>query len=249
VPYLLSAGTECFQKNISVIKPLAQPIPFGTPSSFDYLLHEDIFVSPFVENGTTKRIVFPGDSNIQWSYWFNVSRVFHGGNIISNFECPYNEFTVFVKSGSILPLRIENELLSLGTKHSKDYITLLITRPQHGQVIKNVHEFQSKGYQVNYNYDSNNKSMNISLSAHQTNRYIIALRGVNLKRLQHARLFTRVDESFNILEIKTANQFWLETNSLASVFKSSENGGLLFIKINSIPKYGIRLILEGLETF
>lgn len=80
--YLLNAGTECFAKNISVIKPIARKIPFGRPSVFDYLLHNDLFVSPFVDNTTQKRIKFPGNAADKWLYWFNTSVQFRGRIIV-----------------------------------------------------------------------------------------------------------------------------------------------------------------------
>lgn len=129
-PYFLNAGTDCYYKNISVIKPLAPRVPFGRPETFDYLLHNDIFVSPFSENTTIKEIKFPGNFREKWVYVFNSSKIFSGGQKV-NFNCSFSEFPVFTKQGSIFPLQVDSKYSLFGTENSKGFITLFIN-PIHG---------------------------------------------------------------------------------------------------------------------
>ena len=62
-PFFLNAGTECYSKNISVLKPLTSPIFTNQPSNFDYLVHETLFVSPFTDNSTNIKLAFPGSKS------------------------------------------------------------------------------------------------------------------------------------------------------------------------------------------
>ena len=73
--YFLSAGTQCYAKNISVITPLAKRVLAGDPSTYDYLwCISTFFISPFTDNSTVKDITFPsGNSSNRWIYWFNQS--------------------------------------------------------------------------------------------------------------------------------------------------------------------------------
>lgn len=53
-PYLLTAGSDAYEAGISVMKPLSPKALW--PDSWQYMLWEDIFVSPIMENATVQPI-------------------------------------------------------------------------------------------------------------------------------------------------------------------------------------------------
>lgn len=129
-PFFLNAGTISYLKNVSVLKPIASSIFINQPSTYDYLIYDQLFVSPITDNSTNIKLHIPGLKTQTWIYWFNNTIKFNGGEVVSSFECQYNEFPLFILAGSILPLKVNNGHTSLGTSASKDYITVMIARPE-----------------------------------------------------------------------------------------------------------------------
>jgi len=103
-PYFLSAGTTAFTKGVSVITPLALSV-YEPDHSWDYYLWTDIFVAPIVESGLQRTVDFPSGNN--WIYWFNSSQIYTGDNSVT-LTFPLSEFPAYHRSGSILPLYMDN---------------------------------------------------------------------------------------------------------------------------------------------
>ena len=93
-PYLYTTGNTAYAAGVSIMKPLY--------FSYYYLLGDDIFVAPFVENGTMREITFPEGGN--WVYWFDHSVVYPPHFIEKKFNCPITLFPAFRLSGSIIPM-------------------------------------------------------------------------------------------------------------------------------------------------
>ena len=235
--YLLNAGTECFAKNVSVIKPLARKIPFGRPSIFDYTLHNDLFVSPFVDNTTQKKIRFPGNAGDKWLYWFNTSVQFRGGDETTNFNCPFTEFPVFIRGGSIIPLKVESPYSKMGNFQSKGFITILISKPTNGTHIKDVHEFKSNGFRVTYVFNRSQKNMEILISGHAKHRFIILLDNINASPIVVQMKKTLVAEE------QDESQFW--QSNLSSVFKPTLSRA--FIKITEKADMGLYIKINNIN--
>jgi alpha-glucosidase (family GH31 glycosyl hydrolase) len=242
-PYLLNAGTVCYAQNISVIKPLARKVNFGVPTNFDYLLHDDLFVSPFTDNSTIKLIKFPG-KNV-WTYWFNSSQSFYGGQE-TNLSCPFTEFPVFLKAGSIIPLHVQNSYSNMGSIHSKDFITLLITKPLNGLHNKEIHEFQSSGYLVKYEFNETISSMEVQISAHQKNRFILLLNGVQTSPIVASVRSNHLSDVFQTIQEKVDDfSFWSSTeNALLKIEKSKQ----VYIKVTDSATRGLHLILNNFRN-
>ena len=240
-PFFLNAGTQCYGLNVSVIKPLAKKDPFGSPSTYDYVLFDDIFVSPIVENSTYKNITFPGKSNEYWSYWFNNSLVFQGGAKIKSFNCPFSEYPAFVKVGSVLPLKVENSYTGFGSKLSKNYFTLYLNKPLHGIHKKNIHEFKSNGFQVVYDLNETKASLDIYISAHQKHKFILVIDGLNENFYKfYLKSYKSLDEFKIIQEKSNEYEFWNDLDN--SVFKIKDKNRL-FIKINDNALKGLHVKL------
>jgi alpha-glucosidase (family GH31 glycosyl hydrolase) len=221
---------------------LARKVSFGVPNNFDYLLHDDLFVSPFTDNSTVKTIKFPG--NNVWTYWFNSSQSFTGGQQI-NFSCPFTEFPVFHKAGSIIPLHVQNSYSNMGSIHSKDFITILLTKPVNGSHKKEIHEFQSTGYSVEYQFDESKSSMEVKISAHKKNRFILLLNGVQTNGIKASIRSNPFSSEFQpIEEILEDSSFWSAIkNALLKIERSKQ----MFIKITDSASYGLHFIINNMK--
>ncbi|RNA07901.1 glycoside hydrolase [Brachionus plicatilis] len=235
--FFLTSGTECYYKNISVIKPIAHRIlPFTVPTTFDYILNNDLFISPILNNSTRFDIKLPPDS---WTYWFNASQSHRGE--LRDFRVPLDEYPVFVRDGSILPLHVQSNFSSLGSNFSKDYVTLMITRPKSGRHEKLVYEYKSSGYLVRYDYDSLLNEIDIEVSANENNKYIILMNGIKCQRAISS-IEVGGGKFETIPNRKESAQFW--NDLVNSSFKSNANQ--MFIKLVGKNEVGIHLRIKNI---
>lgn len=235
--FYISSGTECYYKNISLIKPIARRvIPFIVPSTFDYLLNKDLFVSPILTNSTSFDIKLPEKDS--WTYWFNTSQSHRGE--LSRFNVPFDQYAVFIRDGSILPLHVQSNFSSFGNNYSKDFVTLMITRPTIGKHEKLIYEYKSSGYLVKYDCDSLSNKIDIEISASEKNKFIILMNGISSER---ATSFIEInDEKFDSIPNRNqSEQFWKDLEN--SSFKP--NGNQLFIKLVENNKAGIHLKIQS----
>jgi alpha-glucosidase (family GH31 glycosyl hydrolase) len=240
-PYLLNTGTKNYAKNISSIKPLADRVIVGEPSSYDYLLGDKIYVSPFTDNSTNKDLEFPGEISDLWVYVFDTDQTFSGKQKVNGFPCPYNEFPAFFLSGSIIPLQVDNHYSGLGSSRSKDFITIMIARPKRGTHIENIHEFQSSGYQVGYNFNEENEEIQVTISAHPRNRFIILLTGVDINE-KPLILANSMQLALNSNE----TDFWDSTVNEA-FYRLLPKSKQFFVKIIDSVEKGLILSIKGIK--
>lgn len=247
-PYLLNAGTVCYAKNVSVITPMAHRTPFGIATNFDYLLFEDIFVSPFVENSTSKSIEFPGRYKDEWVYWFGVNMSYTGGQTVKDFNCSFDEYPVFLRKGSIVPLNIQSRHSKLGgSEHSKTYQTVMITRPSHGNHSRLIHEHQADGYAVWYSYDELQMELEVRISAHDSNLFNIFINGLNhrlpgLGRPVRASIYRQESNSFEPIDWHNPGsdgdeedvRFWKSPSNLVKLIDSHR----VFVKLGESSRRG-----------
>ena len=93
VPFLNRKGVAFYREGKSLMK-------FLSKEDYRYILAEDIFVAPMIEEGTHRSITFPEEpEDARWIYLFDTTRKYDAGSII-DMEVPIGEFPVFVKEGS-----------------------------------------------------------------------------------------------------------------------------------------------------
>jgi len=121
--YLLSAGSTAYPQGISVITPLADEVIIPYIHSWDYMLWTDLFIAPIVEDSLERKIEFP-DKN-DWVYWFDSSKVYKGGSE-QKFNIPMNQYPVYHRKGSIIPLNVNSHDSLHGDENSIGKITALV---------------------------------------------------------------------------------------------------------------------------
>jgi len=95
LPFFYTAGSECYDRGISVMKPLTSSrfwIDLWEPKKWEYILHNDILVSPIVKEGNEANITIPKGSN--WMCWWS-------GNLLKpgkyRFTYALDKFPVFLR--------------------------------------------------------------------------------------------------------------------------------------------------------
>ncbi|HXH19839.1 MAG TPA: TIM-barrel domain-containing protein [Chitinophagales bacterium] len=92
IPYLMTQAEIAYNENRSMMT-------FIDKTTYSYTLGSDIFVSPFLEEGTGIAVTFPAGS--KWFYMYDETKIYEGGTM-ANLSVPYDEFPVFLKEGSPL---------------------------------------------------------------------------------------------------------------------------------------------------
>jgi len=173
LPYFLNAAAEAYANGTSVMSPIAEYTDF-TPSSWDYWLWTDIYVSPMVQNTTQTTINFP--SGFNFVDWWN-GTVYQGGSTIQ-YDVPYSQFPVFHRQGSMLALNVTNSRAHHGTEYSEGALTLLVS--QLGTKEKTaVREWKGLSQELSYEYFAETQTMHFSATAH-TRDIILLVRGVTI---------------------------------------------------------------------
>eukprot|EP00026_Physarum_polycephalum_P007670 Phypoly_transcript_07735.p2 GENE.Phypoly_transcript_07735~~Phypoly_transcript_07735.p2 ORF type:complete len:250 (+),score=54.22 Phypoly_transcript_07735:802-1551(+) len=177
-PYLLSAGTEAYAKNVSVITPSTPPN--GIITSYEWMLWTDIFVAAITENVTTRTVNFPqGNMWIDW--WTNAT--YPGGGSVP-YDVPIEKFPAFKRAGAIIPLQVTSDYSSHGDSSSSDALTVLLEHPasfpgDHAET-KNVYEFGGPGLILSYNFTHATQKLEFRASAHKARKLLVLVRGVTV---------------------------------------------------------------------
>jgi len=115
VPYMYSHVVNCHNGGPPLLRPLRE-------GKFHYLFGDDFLVAPIHEDKLTRAVSLPPG---EWRYLFDDHEVLHGpGQITRDF--PLDEFPVFVREGSIVPLKVTSGYTGFGDRGSAEFTTWLI---------------------------------------------------------------------------------------------------------------------------
>jgi len=92
LPYLNAQGAVAFDEGRSLMR-------FVTKPDYTYLLGEDLFIAPMIEEGTERTVAFP--SGDDWIYLFDRSQSWSGG-ATETLQIPLDEYPAFIRAGSDL---------------------------------------------------------------------------------------------------------------------------------------------------
>ncbi|MCF8278106.1 MAG: T9SS type A sorting domain-containing protein [Flavobacteriales bacterium] len=94
---------------------------FFNKTDYSYMLGPDIFVTPFLAEGTSITVNFP--EGYEWIYLYDNNQVYTGGTT-ETFTVPYTEFPIFTK-GNPLGIAEQNEtLVSMYPNPSEGLLTI-----------------------------------------------------------------------------------------------------------------------------
>jgi hypothetical protein len=124
-------------------------------------------------------VTFPAEA--EWVDYWEPSRVFPGNSSIV-YSCPLTSYPVFQRAGSVLPLRVTNELTGgrRGDAHSADALTLLFARPllDDREHATSVHQWKSGGFVIAYRGDE--ATLEVTVTA-QPQPLLLRLQGLPVR--------------------------------------------------------------------
>ncbi|MFM1875773.1 MAG: hypothetical protein RL266_1510 [Bacteroidota bacterium] len=91
MPYLMTNSEAYFANSQSLMQ-------FFNKTDYSYMLGPDIFVAPFLEEGTSITVNFP--AGYEWIYLYDNNQIYQGGTS-ETLTVPYTEFPVFMKGNAL----------------------------------------------------------------------------------------------------------------------------------------------------
>lgn len=232
-PYLLTSGTDAYERGVSTVTPLADRTVLQ-PSTWEYLLGPDMLVSPIVENVTRVHVSFPSGAN--WVDWFNPSAVYQGGSS-ERLDYPLETYPVFLRQGSMIPLQVNNSLHGHGNARSEPYTTLLISQPRipQSEVAAVVRSWYSDTQEVFYSIEERPDGAVLHVSATEHSRKLLFLVQTThpLLRADRVKFALDVRSSASLALFATHEQFdacetrcvFVGRNEVKVKMHTSEGGG------------------------
>ncbi|MBN1349688.1 hypothetical protein JXJ21_09780 [candidate division KSB1 bacterium] len=115
VPYLYSYGIHAHRTG----EPIIRPCETG---KWQFRLGNELFIS-VLHNQESRRIVhFPEG---EWIDYWDESKTYNGPDSVE-YEAPLLRYPVFIRSGAILPLRVQDEITGHGSADAAQFLTLLV---------------------------------------------------------------------------------------------------------------------------
>ena len=127
LPYLYNYVKIGNETGVPIMRPLFLHYPDDADTytvEDEYLLGDNLLVAPILTNSNTRKIYFPEG---EWINFWNQQK--HEGNKFENIYTPLNRIPVYAKSGSVIPLEL-NDALEIGGifSHEKKNDLLLTFR-------------------------------------------------------------------------------------------------------------------------
>lgn len=115
-PYTFSYGVEAHLTGESIIRD-------PNRSQGQHMLGEQILVSVLDSESDKKTVRFPDGEN--WIDFWDHRKTHEGGTEVT-LDVPLHQYPIFIKSGAIIPMRIESDLTGIGDAASANKETILI---------------------------------------------------------------------------------------------------------------------------
>jgi hypothetical protein len=122
VPYLYSYDIEASRTGVSIVRPIGATYS-EWKNDWRYFLGEYFFISPIYDDIFSRQVTFPSEG--EWINYWNERQVYQSGVTIQH-DLPLSQFPIFIRSGAIIPMNVEDAETGHGTPASRGWLTLLI---------------------------------------------------------------------------------------------------------------------------
>ena len=127
---------------------------------YHYLFGDDLLIAPIYKDELNNEVHLPEG---KWRYWFDDTRIIEGPHILEK-EFPLEEYPVFIREGSIIPMDIKRSYTSLGNEDDEGFLTFMI----YPDLSSNSFEvFREKEASTTLFYEVDPKALSIQLSGKQ----------------------------------------------------------------------------------
>jgi len=156
VPYMYSYVVSAHRGGTRLQKP--------TEGKYHYLFGDHLLVAPIYQDQLDNEVTLPAG---KWRYWFNDHELLEGNTKFTK-RFQLEEFPVYIKEGSIIPLQIERAYTGIGDSTSKNYLTWLI---------------YPSGTSAFIVYDEKNQTPTNLTVQQQPNKLLLTLKGKHLPHI------------------------------------------------------------------
>lgn len=112
VPYIYRAIVEQHNGGPRLMRP--------TEHGYEYEFGPAFFVAPIHEDSQQRTFTLPAG---KWRYWYGDKELIEGGQTITK-NFPMEEFPVYVREGSIIPMKISRDYTGIGQRDWEPFLTL-----------------------------------------------------------------------------------------------------------------------------
>lgn len=124
---------------------------------YHYLFGENLLIAPIYKDELKNEVHLPEG---KWRYWFDNTKIIEGPLTLEK-EFPLNEYPVFIKEGSIIPMNINRSYTGIGSKEDEGYLTFLIYPDE---ATNSFEVFREYDRSTTLTYNKNEKTLSIELS-------------------------------------------------------------------------------------
>jgi alpha-glucosidase (family GH31 glycosyl hydrolase) len=188
VPYLYSAGVEAHRTGVPIIRRADSDLN-------QYELGPDLLVAPILSDDDERKVSFPA-GDFWYDYW--ADDAFHDGNQTRTVRSTLSQIPLYIRSGAVIPIRVEDPETGHGDAGSAARLTVLVY--PRGESVREYHPTPDQTVTVRSQRSGANGRLSISA---QSERYMVRIkepgtptdivlnRGGHAVPLQH---FTRWEE-------------------------------------------------------
>ena len=206
VPYFYSYDILAHLTGKSIFRPIDGTRGYPDTTSWNgdwkYDLGDNIFIAAIYQDNTSRTITFP--SNDSWINYWNESDI-HQGGTTATLTYNLNQYPIFIRSGAIIPMHVDDSETGNGSASSRHYLTLLVY-PSTSSALK----YYTDSANVNeIKCDKNSGGINISFSK-LTDSVIIRLK--NNSEPESVRLSRNISlvKKYSFFDFENASSGWFQ---------------------------------------
>lgn len=117
LPYLMQHSEEYYNNGMSLMQ-------FFNKTDYSYMLGPDVFVAPFLTEGTSITVNFP--EGYEWIYLYDNNQVYTGGTS-QTLTIPYTEFPVFTRGNPLSVEELSEAQVFLYPNPASDVLAIQLT--------------------------------------------------------------------------------------------------------------------------
>ena len=139
IPYMYHYVVTAHQGGVRLQTPVS--------GKFHYLFGEYLLIAPIYKDELKNRIHLPAGT---WRYWFDDLTLIEGP-VVFDRTFPLDEYPVFIKDGSIIPLDVKRPYTGIGTGDDDGLLTVLVY-PDSGEHAFEVYREKDRSTLIAYSY-------------------------------------------------------------------------------------------------
>lgn len=187
IPYMYHYVVTAHEGGPRLMKPIG--------GKYHYMFGESLLVAPIYQDELKNEITLPEG---RWRYWFNDTAVIDGPSVFEQ-KFPLDEYPVFIREGSIIPMNIEREYTGIGTSEDEGFLTFMIYPDLDSSSFE---VFRERDESTTLSYERKGNHLYITL----TGKRVPHILNIQLSNKPHAVALDEIELSGNSYEYLSQQQ-------------------------------------------